>query len=200
MIGIVLAGGQATRIGGGDKGALLVGGTTILERVVTRLRAQCDHVIINANGDSQRFAALQLPVVADTVVGQPGPLAGVLAALDHVASHHPDAPFAVTVPADTPFLPVDLVARLQDQRVADRAEIVCARSGDATHHVVALWSVTLRSNLRAALVDEDMRKVRSFMDRHAAAFVTWPTDPCDPFFNVNTRADLDQAERIAAAL
>ena len=200
MIGIVLAGGRAARMGGGDKGALLVGGLPIIERVIARLRVQCDHVVINANGEPDRFASFGLPVFGDSLAGQPGPLAGVLAALDHVASHDPDAPFAVTVPADTPFLPLDLVARLQDQRVADRAEIVCARSGDATHHVVALWSVALRDDLRAALIDEDVRRVRSFLDRHAVAFVTWPTAPCDPFFNVNTPADLVEAERIAAAV
>ena len=200
MIGIVLAGGRASRMGGGDKGSLLLDGVSLIRRVVERLRPQCDHLLVNANGDPGRFAELGLPVVADEVAGQPGPLAGILAALDHVASHHADVAFAVTVPADTPFIPRDLVARLQDQRVADRAEIVCARSGDATHHTVALWSVAVRHDLRTALIQQDIRKVRSFIDRHAVAYVTWPTYPCDPFFNVNTPADLVEAERLAAAL
>lgn len=195
VIGIILAGGRAIRMGGGDKGLLTLGGVAILERVLAAIRAQCDHVVINANGDPARFAAFGHPVIPDTVPDRPGPLAGILAGLDHVAAHHSEADFVLTVPGDAPFLPSDLVARLEDRRVADRAQIVQARSGDHDHGVVALWAVALRAELRAALAGEDLRKVGAFARRHAMATVTWPIHPIDPFHNVNTPEDLASAER-----
>ena len=197
MIGIVLAGGLARRMGGEEKAFLRVGGLAIIERVLAALRTQCKDVVINANGDPARFAGLGCRVVADTVPDRPGPLAGLLAGLDHVATHHPGSAFALTVPGDTPFLPFDLVARLEDRRLEDRAAIVRARSGDNDHGVVALWSVTLRQDLRHVLTQEGLRKVGAFAARHPVASVTWPTRPVDPFLNVNNPDDLAAAERAA---
>ena len=196
MIGIVLAGGRATRLGGKDKGLLAVGGVPLLDRIVGTLRDQCDDVVINSNGDAQAFARFGLPVVSDTLPDRPGPLAGILAGMDYAAERM--APFVVSVPTDTPFLPRDLVARFQDRRVADRAEIVCACSNGATHPVVALWSVALRDGLRRMLIEDGVRRVRDVLERHAVAYVNWPTDPVDPFFNVNTPEDLAAADRLAA--
>lgn len=197
MIGIILAGGLASRMGGVDKGLKTVGGTPILDRVVATMRSQCDHLIINANGDAGRLSAYGLPIVPDDMADHPGPLAGVLAALDWAAVHHPDAPFAVTAPNDTPFLPRDLVDRLRARRVEDRAAIVCARSGGSTHPVVALWPVDLRHDLRRALVDEGLRRVGRFLERHPLAYADWAAEPFDPFFNANAPADLAEAEMIA---
>lgn len=198
MIGIILAGGLASRMGGGDKGLRAVGGVPILDRVVATMRAQCDHLIINANGAADRLGAYGLPIVSDDLADHPGPLAGVLAGLDWVAVHHPGVSFAVTAPTDTPFLPHDLVSRLQDKRVEDRAAIVCARSGGSTHPVAALWSVDLRHDLRRALTDEGLRKVGHFLERHPLGYVDWPVEPYDPFFNANVPDDLAEAEMIVA--
>lgn len=198
MIGIVLAGGRASRMGGAEKGFLRVGGLSIMERVFAVLRDQCETIVINANGDPARFACFGCQVVADSLPDRPGPLAGLLAGLDHVAVHAPEAQFVLTVPADAPFLPPDLVARLEDRRVADRAAIVRARSGDYDHGIVALWSVALRHDLRRALVDAGLRKVAAFATRYPLATVAWPSHPVDPFLNVNSPADLALAERICA--
>lgn len=197
MIAILLAGGRASRLGGGDKGLRRIGGRPIIERVVAIMRPQCDALLINANGDPARFAALDLPVVADGAPDLPGPLAGVLAGLDHVAEHHPQARFAVTVPTDAPFLPSDLVARLQDARAEDRAAITCAASAGRRHHAIALWSVELRHDLRQRLA-EGLYTVSAFIERHPFAAAQWPALPYDPFFNVNTPDDLAEAEVIAA--
>ena len=197
MIGIVLAGGRASRMGGTEKSFLAVGCLPIIERVLVALREQCGAVVINANGDPARFAAYGCAVVPDSLPDHPGPLAGLLAGLDHVAAHRPDTGFVLTVPGDAPFLPHDLVARLEDRRVADRASIVRARSGDNDHGVVALWSVALREDLRHALVVEGLRKVGAFAARHPLATVTWPSHPVDPFLNVNTPDDLVAAEKAA---
>ncbi len=202
MIGIVLAGGLATRMGGGDKGLVLVGGVPILERVIATMRPQCDALVINANGDAGRFARYGLPVVPDdpaVPAGTLGPLAGVLAGLDWVAAHHPEAVRAVTVPTDTPFLPADLVARLAAALEAHRAPLACASSGGRVHGVVALWSVALRHDLRRAL-DEGLRKVGLFAERQGYARAVWPVEPCDPFLNANTPEDRVAAERIAEAM
>lgn len=197
-LGVVLAGGLARRMGGGDKPTRMVGGRTILERVIARMTPQCDGLILSANGDPARFAALKLPVVADDVEGFAGPLAGILAALDWMAAHQPDMEWLVTVAGDCPFLPRDLVARLHQARIAQGRPIAVAASGGRAHHVIALWSATLRGELRHALVNEKLRQVSAWMARYQPAIAEWPNAPLDPFFNTNTLSDLDEAERLVA--
>ena len=196
--GILLAGGLARRMGGGDKPMRLIAGRTILDRVIARLGPQCDPLILNANGDPARFARFGLSVAANSVVDFPGPLAGILAGLDWAAAHRPEAPFVLSAPADCPFLPRDLLARLHQARIEQNAQVTVAASGGQTHHVIALWSVALREELRHALVAENIRKVELWAARYSVATVTWPTDPLDPFFNANTADDLAEAERLAA--
>jgi molybdopterin-guanine dinucleotide biosynthesis protein A len=197
VLGVVLAGGLARRMGGGDKARLRIGGATILERMLARLKPQCAALIINANGDPARFADTGLPVVTDSVPDYAGPLAGILAALDWAAAHAPGVPDVVSVAGDCPFLPHDLVARLAAARAREKTPVACARSGPRRHPVVALWPVALRDDLRKALVDDGVRKIESFTARHGVALADWPAEPVDPFFNVNTPADAAEADRIA---
>jgi molybdopterin-guanine dinucleotide biosynthesis protein A len=185
-------------MGGGDKPLVKIDGVTILERVLARFAPQCSGVIINANGDPARFAALNLPVVADNVPGFVGPLAGILAGLDWAASHRPDIAYVASVPGDCPFLPRDLVVRLHAARREAGLPLACARSGDWRHPVVGIWPVDLRADLRRALVDEDLRKIEVWTARHGVAIAEWPDRPVDPFFNVNTPDDLKAAVDIAA--
>jgi len=197
-LGLVLAGGLARRMGGGDKARIRVAGKSILERVLACLEPQCTAVILNANGDPTRFADTGLPVVADSVPGFAGPLAGILAGLDWAAAHRPAIADIVSAPGDCPFLPGDLVARLAAARAAASVPLACARSGDWRHPVVGLWPVALREDLRKALLEEDMRKIEAWTARHGVAIADWPATPVDPFINVNTPADVAEAERIAA--
>jgi molybdopterin-guanine dinucleotide biosynthesis protein A len=196
-LGLVLAGGLARRMGGGDKALLRIGTATILERVLERMTLQCSHLILNANGDPARFAATRLPVVADEVPDFAGPLAGVLAGLDWAAAHAPDTQWVASVPGDCPFLPRDLVARLHAAREQAGQPLACARSGEWRHPVVGLWPLALRADLRKALVDEDLRKIEMWTARHGVAIADWPDQPVDPFFNVNTPEDAERATRIA---
>jgi len=198
ILGLVLAGGLARRMGGGDKARIRIGGKTILERVLARLTPQCARVILNANGDPARFADAGLPVVADSVPDFPGPLAGILAGLDWAAAHAPDVGDMVSVPGDCPFLPDDLVERLAAARQASGAPLACARSGEWRHPTVALWRVALRDDLRKAVAEEGLRKIESWTARHGVAIADWPDRPFDPFFNVNTPEDVAAAERVAA--
>ena len=195
---VILAGGLSRRMGGGDKPLRTIGGVTILDRVLDRMRPQCRSLILNANGDPSRFAATGLPVVADSVPGFAGPLAGVLAGLDWAATHAPDVATVASVPGDCPFLPRDLVARLQQARRAANTPLACAKSGDWRHPVVALWPVALRDDLRHALTVEDLRKIEIWTARHGVALADWPAEPVDPFFNVNTPEDAAAAEALAA--
>ena len=196
-LGLVLAGGQARRMGGGDKARIRVGGRTILERVLACMSPQCDRLIINANGDPARFADTRLPVVADSVPDFAGPLAGILAGLDWTAAHAPQIEWIVSVPGDCPFLPKNLLARLHEARLAAAKPLACARSGDWRHPVVALWNVALREDLRRALIDEGLHKIEIWTARHGIAIADWPAEPVDPFFNVNTPEDAARAETLA---
>ena len=195
---VLLAGGLARRMGGGDKPMRMIGGRTILDRVIARLKPQCSELILNANGDPARFAPFSLPVVADSVSDFPGPLAGILAGLDWAAASRPDAAWMLSAAGDCPFLPRDLVARLSAARVAEDAELAVAASGGQSHPVIGLWKVALRDELRHALVVDDTRKIDRFTARYRLATVSWPTTPLDPFFNANTAEDLAEAERLAA--
>jgi molybdopterin-guanine dinucleotide biosynthesis protein A len=197
-LGLILAGGQARRMGGGDKASLRVGGIAMIDRVLSRLAPQCPRLVISANGDPTRFAAPGIPVVGDDVEGFAGPLAGILAGLDWAALNSPETAWVVTVPADCPFLPGDLVARLHAAREAAARPLACAASGERRHPVVGLWRVDLRGDLREALVGQGMRKVEAWAARHGVAVAEWPTIPVDPFFNVNTPEDLALANRLAA--
>ncbi len=195
---VLLAGGLARRMGGGDKPMRSIAGKTILERVIARLKPQCNTLILNANGDPARFASFGLPVIADTVADFPGPLAGILAALDWMAEHRPGVTHVLSAAADCPFLPRDLVARLEAARRAEKAELAVACSGGQTHPVIGLWSVRLRGELRHALVEEDIRKIDRWTARYPLATVSWPVTPVDPFFNANTIDDIAEADRLAA--
>ena len=197
-LGLVLAGGLARRMGGGDKALIAIGGLTILERVLARLAPACTAIVLNANGDRARFARFGLPVIADSVPDFAGPLAGILAGLDWAAAHAPDTAWVASAPGDCPFLPADLVPRLHAVREAARKPLACARSGDWRHPVVGLWRVGLREDLRHALVEEDLRKIEIWTARHGIAVADWPAAPVDPFFNVNTPEDAAAAERMAA--
>lgn len=216
LVGVLLAGGLARRMGGGDKGLNRIGGRSILERVVARLRPQVELLILNANGDPARFAPLAalrgLPVVPDGLPGHPGPLAGILAALDWTAEQAPEATDVLSVPTDCPFLPRDLATHLVGARDGTGAELACARSGPfpnrgvedgnddwQAHPVVGLWPVALRHDLRRALVEEDLRKIDRWTARYRLAYADFPADPVDPFFNANQPEDLAEAERLLAA-
>jgi len=197
-LGLILAGGRARRMGGGDKALIRVGSATILERVVARLSPCCTGLVLNANGDPARFARFGLPVVPDSIPDFAGPLAGILAGLDWATHHVPDLAWMVSAPADCPFLPRDLVPRLHEARRAAAAPLACAQSGDRRHPAVGLWPVALRDDLRRALVQEGLRKVDTWAAQHGAAAATWPAVPFDPFFNVNTPEDAAEAERLAS--
>ena len=196
--GVLLAGGLARRMGGGDKPMRQILGRTILERVIARLAPQCDGLILNANGNPARFAAFGLSVIPDSVADFPGPLAGILAGLDWAATNRPNVQWILSAAADCPFLPRDLVARLCEALVKENAQLAVAASDGQSHPVIGLWSVALRDELRHALTVEDVRKIDRWTARYRLATVTWPTTPLDPFFNANTVEDIAEAERLAA--
>ena len=194
IVGLLLAGGQSRRMGGGDKALRLLGGRSLLERVIERLRPQTTALVLNANGDPARFAACGLPVVADSIPDFAGPLAGILAGLDWAAEHRSDCPLVTSVATDAPFLPEDLVERLAQGMEAAGAELACAASGGQAHPVIGLWPVRLRDELRQALVEEGIRKVDIWTARYRLATVSFPeVAGIDPFFNANRPEDLDRA-------
>ena len=194
--GVILAGGGATRMGGGDKGLRLLGGRPLLAHVIDRLAPQCAKLALNANGDPARFDAFALPVLPDSLRDRPGPLAGVLAGLDWAAQNGAGA--IVTAAADTPFFPRDLVARLQAN--AGPEGVCLAASADAAgrlfrHPTFGLWPVDLREDLRAAL-QSGLRKMALWADQHQAGMVVFDSARFDPFFNINRPEDILRAEEL----
>ncbi|WP_343065387.1 NTP transferase domain-containing protein [Gluconacetobacter sacchari] len=191
--GVVLAGGAATRMGGGDKPLLTAGRMTLLARLLMRLAADGMTLAISARGDGGRFAAYGLPVLPDPVEGA-GPLAGVLAAMDWAAGL--GRPWVLTVPGDTPFVPRGLAAALAPGPAV-------AVSGGRRHHLVAVWPVAARDALRARLgaVGPDAPRraygVRAFAETLDMREVAFADRPVDPFLNVNTPEDLEVARGIA---
>jgi molybdenum cofactor guanylyltransferase len=193
VVGLLLAGGQSRRMGGGDKALRMLGDVTLLDRVLERLRPQVDGLVLNANGDPARFARFALPVVPDSIPGFAGPLAGVLAGLDWAAAERPDCCYVVSIATDAPFLPADLVTRLAEGLREAGADLACAASGGRTHPVFGFWPVRLREDLRRALVDQEIRKVDLFTARYRLAVVSFLDKPVDPFFNANRPEDFAAA-------
>jgi molybdopterin-guanine dinucleotide biosynthesis protein A len=194
-LAVVLAGGLARRMGGGDKPLRTIGGKPLLDHLLARLAPQVPAVILNANGDPARFASYGLAVVPDGLPDHPGPLAGILAALDQAAASHPGLPWVVSVTGDAPFIPADLVERLHAARESADVPLVCARSGGQTHPPIGLWPVALREELRRALLAGE-RKIDRWTARFGCAHADWPAEPFDPFFNANAPEDLAFAERL----
>lgn len=195
VAGVILAGGRGRRMAGGDKLSAMLGGRTLLARAVERARPQVARLVINANGEAARLAGYGLPLLPDTVGDFAGPLAGVLAGLEWAATL-PGCRWLATFPADAPFLPADLVSRLSAAAEAGGTSLALARSGGRLHPVFGVWALTLRDGLRRSLIEEGLRKVEVWTARQCPAMVDYTLDPLDPFFNVNSPADLAEAERL----
>ena len=198
ILGVILAGGLSRRMGGGDKALRELAGRRLIDRVIARLAPQVDALVLNANGPAGRFG-VDIPVVPDSLPNFPGPLAGILAGLDHARLHAPWARHILTVSSDCPLLPPDLAARLMAGK--DGAPAAIAASGGRDHPVIGLWDLALAPLLRHLLVEDGERRMRAFTARAGAATVDWPIEPYDPFLNINTPEDLADAEhRLASAL
>lgn len=193
VVGVILAGGQSRRMGGGDKCLLPLGGRALLEHVTARAAGQVRRLVLNANGDASRFARFRLPVIADGVPDHPGPLAGVLAGMEWAHRHAPDYPWIATFPGDAPFLPRDLVGRLLAHARERDADVSVAEGGGRRQHLAAVWSVALAGELRRAICDDGIRRVEAFQARCRTQQVPFGNDEV-PFLNVNAPADLRRAE------
>ncbi|MFL4996941.1 MAG: molybdenum cofactor guanylyltransferase MobA [Microvirga sp.] len=196
-LGVILAGGLSRRMGGGNKSLLVFEGITLLEHVARRLAPQCESVIINANSTLPRFKNMPFPVVPDSIAGSLGPLAGILTALEWTATHRPGIEWIASIPGDTPFIPLDLVPQLHEARHEARRPLACASSGSQVHFAVGLWPVSLRQDLRQALLENGMRSVSDWAGLHGYAEASWPVEPVDPFFNINTPDDWAEAKVLA---
>lgn len=185
VLGAVIAGGQSRRMDGDEKAFLELGGVALIDRVMSRIAPQVDSVVINANGDRARFAHKGCPVIAD-VVASGTPLAGLHAVLSHGRTNRFDA--VLTVPSDSPFLPLNLVARLSDAGAQTGAAV--GRSGGQTHHLTGLWSTAMAGKLDELLRTGKLRRMMDLADVFEIAVADWTTDPVDPFFNINTPEDL----------
>ncbi|MFI0846278.1 molybdenum cofactor guanylyltransferase MobA [Mesorhizobium sp. IMUNJ 23232] len=202
IAGLILCGGRSSRMGGGDKSLLPLGSSTILARIISRL-GPIRPLAISANGDAARFSAFALPVLADTIPGYAGPLAGILAGMHWAAGQGRE--YLLTVAGDTPFFPTDLAGHLATAVAGLPGRIAVASSNGRRHPVFALWPTALRHDLGRFLVESGTGRVNTFIDLHDPVDVAFPLfehdgQSIDPFFNINVPADLAEAERIAQML
>jgi molybdopterin-guanine dinucleotide biosynthesis protein A len=195
--GVLLAGGLSSRMGGGDKPLRLLAGRPILSHVITRLQPQVSVVVLNANGDPARFREWGLPIVPDGIAGFPGPLAGIHAGMVWARENHPEISHILSIPADLPFLPLNLAAELQAVHTASGADIIIAMSAGRRHPAVGLWPVSLAPALHRAITRDNLRKVGDFADRYRVALAEFSVAPIDPFYNINSQDDLIRAESMA---
>lgn len=191
VAGVIIAGGKSSRMGE-EKALAILGSKPLLAHVIDRIGPQVNALIVNANGNASRFKRFGLTVIPDRRNDICTPLAGLHAALCWAREQGFDA--ALTVPSDAPFLPRDLVLRLSDMK----ASAVVSAAGGQQHFLTGLWAHTLLETLEDAIVVQHIVRVKDWVKLCDAATVTWPDQPLDPFFNVNTRQDLAEAERIAA--
>ena len=200
VTGVLLAGGRAKRMGGGDKGLRALGGRTIMDYIVERVRPQVAVLLLNANGDPGRFSGYGLPVIADVISdesgGFAGPLAGVLTGMEWAAANQPQCSWVVTFACDAPFAPSDLVARFVAAVEEEGAAMACAASRGRAHPVFGLWPVALAAELRQVMSEEDIRKIDRWTARYNLIEVDFAADPFDPFFNINAPENLTEAERL----
>ena len=193
ICGVLLAGGQSRRMGGGDKCLMDLGGKTLLQRIVDTAAPQVGPLVLNTNSDPALFDSCNLPIASDVIGGFAGPLAGVLTGLEWAQAHAPECDWVASFACDAPFAPADLVARLIAAVETAGADMACARSGGRDHPVFALWPVGLAGDLRRAVIDEGVRKVDIWTGRYKIARAEFDTGRGDPFFNVNRPEDLEAA-------
>ena len=195
IVGVLLAGGLSRRMGGGDKNLLQLDGQSILSRAIDRVKPQVQTLILNANGDADRFSEYGLPVVKDVIDGFAGPLAGILTGLEWASEQVPECQWVATFATDAPFVPENLVQKLLQAIEAEGAEMACAMSKGRTHPPFALWPVRLKEDLRQAMIDEEMRKIDLWTARYRIVHVPFDEAGIDPFFNINKPDHLSEAER-----
>ena len=195
-VGVLLAGGLSRRMGGGDKPLKELGGRPILDQVIERALPQVDTLILNANGDHERFKSYGLTIVRDVIDGYAGPLAGILTGMEWARDHKPDARWLVSFACDAPFFPKDMTSRLiVDVQKAD-ADMACAKSNERSHPVFAIWPINLLDELRKAMVEEEIRKIDFWTSRYNTLQIEFSNiNDIDPFFNINRPEDLTEAEK-----
>ena len=188
---ILLAGGQARRMGGGDKNLMMLAGKPVLQHILDRVDLGKRPLMLNVNGDPSRYADFEILICADVIDGYAGPLAGILTGLEWMVKHHPDCTHMISLATDAPFLPTDLIAQLE-AGVSDGVDIVQAMSFTRRHPVFAIWPMALKTALRRALMDDGLRKIDNFTDRYECVTVEFFGEP-DPFMNLNRPDDFDLA-------
>jgi len=183
ITGVVLAGGQGSRMGGVDKGLQEFRGKPMVAHALERLQPQVDEILINANRNAEAYARFGHRVIADEIGGFAGPLAGFERGLAHASGD-----LVVTVPCDSPFLPRDLVARLREALERNDAQVAVAKAGDQAHPVFCLMRRDVHESLRQFLAS-GQRKIDRWYPQLRATLVAFD-DEADAFMNINTREEL----------
>ncbi|QNT78941.1 molybdenum cofactor guanylyltransferase MobA [Entomobacter blattae] len=193
---VILAGGLSSRMGGGNKGLKLLNGQPLLTYIIKAITPQVSHSVINANGPPEALHSFHLPIQVDTLPGFQGPLAGILAGMEWALQHVPSCQYIVTIPADSPFIPSNLVEKLKEAQQKHHTILALARSNGQCHPVVGLWPLTLHHALHEALTREKIHKILRFTEKYSLAYADFSVEDIDPFMNINTPQDLQKAEEL----
>ena len=168
-------------MGGGDKCLKMLGGKTLISRIIDRVSPQISTLILNANGNPSRFSDYNLPVVPDVIGDYAGPLAGILTGMEWMRKYHPELRWLASFPGDAPFIPLDFVVRCLKAAKRMHVEIICAKSAGRAHPVCALWSVKLADGLRSAMENEQIRKIDKFSSNYSVLSLIHISEPTRPY-------------------
>ena len=194
MIAVIMIGGQSTRMGGGIKSFIEFNNKNIFDRILERTKPQLNKIIINCNSPEVKLKKYNITIIKDLVDGYLGPLAGIHAAMKWININEPKIKWLVTLPGDTPFIPNDLISRF-NEKISSKLKIVLAQSDNKTHPTIGAWHTSLFDSLDEQL-NKGMRKILSWAELHSIDFINYPIINFDPFFNINTKQDLNMAIKI----
>lgn len=194
LIALIMIGGQSKRMGGGIKSFIQFNDKTLFDRILERVKPQINKIIINCNNQDERLLKYNLPVIKDLKKGFLGPLAGIHTALSWINKYEPEVKWLITLPGDTPFIPEDLIYSFRD-KISSESKIILAKSNNKIHPVIGAWHTSLLGSLNSHL-NIGTRKIMSWAELHSIEYINYPTEIYDPFFNINSKEDIDVAIEI----
>ena len=195
ILAVVIAGGQSKRFGE-DKNQAKLGNITLLEHVLAKVNKKFEKILIVSNQNLNIKTLNSITIVPDCIQGNLGPLVGVLTAMKWIKKNNKQYQWIATFPSDTPFFDTSIIEKYKSRINLNECLLYFVRSNQKRHNIFGLWSVKLMDTLENDLVNNNFRKVEEWADKIGVETINIKSDKFDPFFNINTKTDLEEAEKI----